>query len=628
MCGIAGLVDLAGGSPERGTLIAMLRRIAHRGPDGGGWMEDVDGAIREGPRDSPVPAASRRFAPAAAGEVNAALGHQRLAITDLSDAGSQPMSRGDGRWWIVFNGAIYNAREIRGELEALGERFTSTTDTEVLLAAWIRWGAGALARFNGMWAFAVWDARERELVCCRDRYGIKPLFYTCAGGVFAFASEPKALRPARPATPNLAVVASYLAAGDYLPGGNRTCFGDYATLPAGCLLRAGAKGVRTEKWYDLDDRVADRFRGDFPEAVARLRELLDDAVALRLRADVPVGLLLSGGVDSSGIAGIIAARHRSEFSGRTISLRYRSRPDIDESRYSDAVLRWTGFSGSDVEPTPEGFDEELDRTIETADSFISASVFFAQWRLYRRARELRLPVMLAGQGSDELFGGYEPWDVYVAQLWNRGDRLRAVTEGFLSGRRQWGPVRGLRHTAGVLRASRRPRACRCSSDGRLQDHQRHLFLYDYLPALLDHEDRNSMASGVESRLPFMDYRLVEFARSLPETFLCRRGWTKVVLRAALEPFLPEMVRRRRRKAGLPGPLEGEHGGNAALAASARRRLLGSSLIPPEMLPAEEAVAQKSMGFRVRVLDAWVRRCLDAPADVTRSTLGPAVSALG
>jgi asparagine synthase (glutamine-hydrolysing) len=629
MCGIAGLVDFSGRPVDRTRLLSMLRRIAHRGPDGGGWMEDADGSIEEGPRDSSKATRSFRFTPVRAGEANVALGHQRLAITDLSDAGRQPMSRDGGRWWIVFNGAIYNAREIREELESLGERFTSATDTEVLLAAWIRWGREALPRFNGMWSFAVWDARERELVCCRDRFGIKPFFHASLGSLFAFASEPKALRAIRPATPNLEVVEDYLSVGSYLTGDARTSFADYSLLPAGCLLRAGRGGIRVERWYDLDERVGrDSFPGTFDDAAVRVRELLSDSIALRLRADVPVGLLLSGGVDSSGIAGLIAARHRGEVSGRTISLRYRGRPDIDESPYSDAVREMTGFSGVDVEPTPADFDRDLDATIESADNFIFTSVFYAQRRLYQRAREEELPVMLAGQGSDELFGGYEPWDVHVAQLWNHGRRRAAVVEGLISGNRQWGPIRGLRHTIGVLRTSRRPRACRCSPNGDLQEHQRHLLLLDYLPALIEHEDKNSMAFGIECRLPFLDYRLVEFVRTLPGTFLCRRGWTKAVLRAALAPYLPEKVRRRPRKLGLPGPLDGRQTIDASLVAAARRRLLASPFVPPEMVPGEEAAAEKAIGLRIRIVDAWVRRCLDAPAEVSSPSRELVAATLG
>jgi len=610
MCGIAGLVDLDGGPPDRPLLLSMMRRIAHRGPDGGGWMEDTAGSILEGGRESSVPASGRRFAPRRPG-ASAALGHQRLAITDLSEAGRQPMSRGDGRWWIVFNGAIFNAPELRRELEEAGERFTSATDTEVLLAAWIRWGAAALDRFNGMWAFAIWDARDRELVCARDRYGIKPFYWTTAGDVFAFGSEPKALRPVRPAAPDLKLVADYLAWGSSIPGGDATGYDGYHELPAGSMLRTDASGIRVETWYDLDERVRDAPPAPpFEEAAARLRELLDDAIRIRLRADVPVGLLLSGGVDSSGIAGILAARHRGAFSGPAISLRYR-RKEIDESRYSDAVLRATGIPGVYVEPTPESFDRNLDEYMARTGHLTMGSVGYAQYLLYARARAVGLPVILVGQGSDELFGGYEPWDVHVTQLWNRGRKWTAVREGLLSGRRQWGWPIGIRHTVGVLRTARRPPRCRCDRAGTLQDHQRHLLLLDYLPAILEGEDRNSMASAVESRLPFLDHRIVEFARTLPPDYLCRGGWTKAVLRRALDGLVPEYVLRRPRKLGLPGPLAGL--ACPPEADAARRRLIEGGWFPASLVGEAGSALSAAGQMRLRLLDAWARSCLDRPA---------------
>jgi asparagine synthase (glutamine-hydrolysing) len=614
MCGIAGLVDFSGAPLDRRVLLGMIRRIAHRGPDGGGWMEDDGHSILEGDRESSIARSARLLREPRAGSPSVALGHQRLAITDLSEAGRQPMSRGNGRWWIVFNGAIYNAPEIRIELESAGDQFATTTDTEVLLAAYVRWGADALPRFNGMWAFAIWDAERRELFCARDRYGIKPFYYTILSSSFAFASEPKALRPVRPAVPNLPVVAGFLLLGSSIPDGDATCYADYRVLPSGSLLRAGTDGVcRVERWYDLDGRVA-RLDSpeDFGEAAAHLQDLLVDSVGIRLRADVPVGLLLSGGVDSSGIAAILAARYRAEFSGHAISLRYPERPDIDESSYSDAVLRSTGFSGDYVEPTAEGFDRELDDLVESADRLINGSGSFAQRLLYRRARENGYPVVLVGQGSDELFGGYEPWDVHVAQLWNRGRRITAVEEGFLSGRRRWGLVKAVRHTLGVVRKSRRGLACRCPLAGTLQDHQRHLLLFDYLPSILDNEDCNSMASGVESRLPFLDHRVVEFARTLPPDYLCRRGWTKVILRRALSGLVPGTVLRRPRKLGLPGPADGRAGIPPDAVRAARRRLAESGWFDAGALPDDRLAADTRISFRLRILDAWARRCLDSP----------------
>jgi len=624
MCGIAGLVDLAGGAPDRHLLLAMMRRIAHRGPDGGGWLEDDGRTVLEGKRDSSVPLVSRSLRGALRG-ANAALGHQRLAITDLSEAGAQPMTRGDGRYAIVFNGAIFNAPELKGELEREGERFASTTDTEVLLAAWIRWGESALHRLNGMWAFAIWDARERQLFAARDRYGIKPFYWTTAGEVFAFGSEPKALRPVRPAVPDLKLVSDYLVWSSSIPRGDGTPYVGYHQLPAGSTLRASASGIRVEKWYDLDARVRDAPPAPpFEEAALRLRELLEDAVRIRLRADVPVGLLLSGGVDSSGIAGILAAHHRGAFSGPAISLRYR-RPEIDESGYADAVLRATAIPADYVEPTPEGFDRDLDEFMAKTDHLTFGSVGYAQYLLYARARALGLSVILVGQGSDELFGGYEPWDVHVAQLWNRGRKWTALREGLLSGRRQWGWTTGARHTLGILRTAHRPPPCPCDRAGTLQEHQRHLLLFDYLPAILKSEDRNSMASAVESRLPFLDHRIVEFARTLPSDYLCRGGWTKAVLRRALEGLVPESVLRRPRKLGLPGPSAGLPCAPAAEAA--RRRLIEGGRFPAFLLPEGGAGLSDGGQMRLRILDAWARTCLDAPGVSTPAPEGfPAVVA--
>jgi asparagine synthase (glutamine-hydrolysing) len=402
-------------------------------------------------------------------------------------------------------------------------------------------------------------------------------------------------------------------------------------LPSGGVLRAAAEGVRLTRWYDLDAQVrATEAPADFETAAARLRDLLDDAIAIRLRADVPVGLLLSGGVDSSVIAALLASRHRGEFSGPAISLRYPRDPAIDESGYADAVLRATGIPGDFVEPTPESFDRDLEGYIARSEHLPGGSVGYAQFRLYARARELGLTVILVGQGSDELFGGYEPWDVHVAQLWNHGRRLTAVREGFLSGRRQWGTAIGLRHTLGILRTAGNPPRCRCASDGTLQDHQRHLLMEDYLPSILENEDHNSMASSIESRLPFLDHRIVEFARGLPSDYLCRGGWTKAVLRRALEGLVPEVVLRRPRKLGLPGPLDGSLPVPAGEALAARRRLIEGGWFPASLLPEIDSTVSRGPALRLRSLDAWARTCLDAPApaDLKRSILESAASALG
>ncbi len=610
MCGIAGFVDRSGAPANREILLRMLRRIEHRGPDGGAWLEDDGFALRLGDRHSPQSTSQGPSRSEAPGEgLKIALGHQRLAITDLSEAGRQPMSRANGRWWIVFNGAIYNALELRSELRAEGQEFSSATDTEVLLAAYIRWGAQCLERFNGMWAFAIWDSQRRELFCARDRFGIKPFYYTESGSAFAFASEPKALQAVRAAAPNVPLARMYLANGAATDGVEATCYEGYRCLPGGSFLTIDERGLRIEPWYRLDERAsAIAPPAALPEAAERLRALLRDAVALRLRADVPVGLMLSGGVDSSGIAGILAQRSGGDgFSGKTISTCYPTQPDIDESSYIRTILESTGLSGDFIEVPADKFEEDLNRFMTTADGLPPSSVFYAEWRLYRRARELGLPVMLSGQGSDELFAGYEPWDVYTAQEWNRGARLRPLSEAVLSGRRRWGLLRGARHAAGVLRNARRPFPCGCATDGTLGEHQRHLFALDYLPVLLAFEDRNSMAWGIESRLPFLDYRVVEFARALPDRFLLRRGWTKVVLRAALKGLVPERVLRRKTKLGLPGPFESPARAPLIPIRDIGRRLVSEGYI--DAIPSDEKLRNPHLRLRIRIFDAWMRCCL-------------------
>ena len=518
------------------------------------------------------------------------------------------MSRANGRWWIVFNGAIYNAPELRNELRGEGQEFSSSADTEVLLAAFVRWGERCLERFNGMWAFAIWDSERRELFCARDRFAIKPFYYTESGGIFAFASEPKALRAVRAAAPNIPLARQYLESGASTDGVEATCYDGYCCLPGGSFLKIDERGLRIEKWYRFDERAARVSPPkDLSEAAARLQELLRDSVTLRLRSDVPVGLMLSGGVDSSGIGGLLSESGLGGFSGKTISTCYPTLPDIDEGPYIRPVLDSTGFTGDFVEVPTDKFEEHLNRFISTADGLPPSSVFYAEWWLYRRARELGLPVMLSGQGSDELFVGYEPWDLYAAQEWNRGARLRAASEAFLSGRRRWGLLRGARHTLGVLRNARRPLPCRCATDGTLREHQRHLFADDYLPVLLAFEDRNSMAWGIESRLPFLDYRVVEFARSLPDRFLLRRGWTKVVLRAALKGLVPEPVLRRRTKLGFPGPFESRAGAPLIPVLDVARRLVSEGYL--RAVPSGEQLLDPRLRLRIRVFDAWMRCCL-------------------
>jgi asparagine synthase (glutamine-hydrolysing) len=587
----------------------MIGLLEHRGPDGDGWLLDDGTKIVTG-RQAEIRGESTQDSPGSpvGGQVTVALGHRRLAISDLSRDAAQPMSRADGRFWVTFNGAIYNAVELRRELASLGEEFVSWSDTEVLLAAMIRWGPAALHRFNGMWAFALWDAATRELFCARDRFGVKPFYYgVTREGLFAFASEPKALRPVIEAVADRRRLEKFLQCGQPAGSGARTAYSSYSALPEGSWLKAGARGFEVSRWYEFEAESAKAIGGriSFAEAALEVRSRLEDAVRIRLRSDVPVGAFLSGGIDSSALTAL-ACRHGGSFAGRTISTHYPSQPEIDESAYIRSALEETGCRGEFVEPTIEGLERELDDFVYSLDDLPPLSVFYAQRILYRTARRFGLTVMIGGQGSDEVFGGYEPWGVYLRQLDQERRWGRLTLEAVLASCRVWGTARGLSRARGMIRRARgkEPLDDLCIGRIRLRSHLRHLLLVDYLPPILRFEDRNSMAWGVESRMPFLDHRLVEFGDRLPAEFRLRRGWTKAVLRRAVDDLLPRKIARRRTKLGLPGPLEGSRRIGPDVVKPAWERLVREGYARPDVW-----TESPDFAFRVRAADAWTRRCL-------------------
>ena len=631
MCGVAGLARLDGAPTAELALGRMLDCLRHRGPDGGGFYRDDGHAMTHGTH-APLVAVETRATPGRAAGATLALGHRRLAITDLSTRGAQPMSWGDGRWWVSFNGAIYNAPELREELAREGDRFRSTTDTEVLVAAIARWGEAALDRFNGMWAFALWDATRRELLCARDRFGVKGLVYAQRGPLLAFASEPKALREVLGTEADMAVVERFLSHG-IVCGEGESVYRDVASVPAGGLLRASAGGVTVRRWYEAKTRPAPV---SFAAATEELRALLTASVRLRLRADVAVGACLSGGLDSSALVALAA--HRSGSPLVTVSTEYPAQRAIDESMYARDVARANGCDARFVTPTEDGFDRELDDHVHQLDDLFPHSGSYAQRVVYRTAREAGLPAMLSGQGADELFGGYEPWAVYLAELRATRRRGRAVVEAFLSGERQTNIRGGVRRVLGELRRSAREVGGRSGPSAapevprwvgaRVRDAADQHVVYaaptclraylddeldrSHLPALLRFEDRNAMASGVEARLPFLDVRIVDFARALPSDHLLRWGATKAVLRAAVSDLLPASIVARRTKLGFPGPIEASADARAPLVVAAWARLAAGGWVSGAFPVDPRTREGRALGLRARVLDSFTRRCLGGP----------------
>ena len=586
MCGILGLVRRDGRAETQTLpLVTATRRVRHRGPDDEGyllWHPGEPARVYAGEETSPQTRDAKRLAllPSRA-PWQVGLGHRRLSIVDLSPGGHQPMLHRETGLGIVFNGEIYNHLELRSDLEGLGNQFASHSDTEVLLAAWAEWGPACLNRLNGMFAFLLLDPRDGgTLHAVRDRFGVKPLYWATVGDVIAFASEIKQIRtlPGYTFAPNEIGIRRYLTEAR-LDGSSDTMHEGVHQLLGGeraiVDLRNRDASVKVSRWYRFGAVAA---TSDLDEAAARVRDLLTDSVALRLRADVPVGSCLSGGLDSSAI---VCLAHR-DLSARethagqvTVTARHADAA-FDEWRYAEQVIRATDATSVSVWPTSAELVSNLDALLWHMDEPFGSTSMFSQWCVFRGAADAGLKVMLDGQGSDEQLAGYggNGTALYTGML-RRGSMLRLASE--ISAYRQQHralpiaqiilSVRNVIPIVDALLPSRlrvvrgspawlRADASDCASDAPpidLQDSLRRQTFDTSLPVLLRYEDRNSMAWSIESRVPFLDYRLVEFVAGLPDQMKLHRGVTKVVLRRALADVLPEAVRDRRDKMGFVTP---------------------------------------------------------------------------
>ena len=467
--------------------------------------------------------------------VNALLGHRRLSIIDLSTSGHGPMSNEDGSVWISYNGEIYNYQDLRSELEGLGHRFQSRTDTEVALHAYEAWGVSCLSRFNGMWAFALLDLKAKRLFCARDRAGVKPFYYRYDGRSFCFASEIKALLATNgfQAVPNEQVLADYLLSG-LLDHTQETFFRVIYQLRPGNYLVLENGQIRIQAYWDLG-AMETRFKGD-EEIEEHFQELLRDSIRLRLRSDVPVGTCLSGGLDSSTI---VCLANQLMFNGATINpilVGERQKtfsscseiPACDERPYIEEVVRQTGAEKNCVFPGAETLLHDLTNLIWCQEEPFGSTSIYAQWCVMRLAREKGVTVLLDGQGGDELLAGYPP-ALYphlrqafregrlrsfmgeILGLWHRRETLpdrllmRALVAAAPSGLkillRKWiGYGTDWMEEGFRKRYSRSPARSRKFS-GDLDNYLYQVFRETILPSLLHYEDRNSMAFSLEARLP-------------------------------------------------------------------------------------------------------------------------------
>jgi asparagine synthase (glutamine-hydrolysing) len=549
MCGIAGILSTELDRPLDASLTEMVRVQAHRGPNGqGSWVGQV-------------------------GPVHVALGSVRLAIQDLSDAGSQPLAAPSGRQVLVYNGEVYNYLELRRELEGCGIAFHSRCDTEVVLHALRVWGERAFQRFNGMWGLAWLDQDAGQLLLSRDRLGIKPLYWHRSHGRLFFASEIKSILVAsdRRFSVNEVAVARYLLQSQ-IDAQEQTFFRGIDALPPGTCARFDLRSAAslTPSLHRYWSPPPDRLNGT-PPSLDAVRETFIDSVRLRLRSDVPVGVLLSGGLDSSAIA---AATQLA--TGRSADLHLLSIVS-DDTRYNEGpfIDRMAGHLGdaahtSRVRITPQETFGLLDRVTWHNDEPVGSLSNVAHYLLMQRARELGVTVILSGQGADELLCGYlKYWGFYVQSLCRDRRWLTALRVlGQLSRRGtalpQFRVDDAKRYLPKLLRPAaidvRGPRLNRVDSlldiglgpAGVVERQVADLCRFS-VPALLHWEDRMSMAAAREIRVPYLDYRLVEMLLPLDPQWKLRHGWSKWVFRKAMEPHLPREITWRKDKQGFVIP---------------------------------------------------------------------------
>jgi asparagine synthase (glutamine-hydrolysing) len=563
MCGIAGLVSLTDRPPDGALVDAMLERLIHRGPDDEGCV-DLGSAV---------------------------LGMRRLSILDPTPAGHQPMISRDGRYTIVHNGEIYNFLELADELTSLGHTFTTSSDTEVLLAAFAAWGPACVPRLNGIWAFAIWDARERSLFLSRDRFGVKPLFLAEGSGNLAFASEIKALRtlPWVSGDPDLGVVRTYLSDGSPARG-TRTFFRQIESFPAAHSLLVSPGGRRWDCYWPAPRLSTDTSFGPQPgddDRIEEFKSLLIDAVALQLRSDVAIGSCLSGGLDSSSIVciaqglkskSLLAPGHGHQEREVTPQLAFFAQfreAGIDERPFVDAVVAASGVELHTTTPDTALFLESLPGILHAQDEPFGSTSIVAQYHVMRIAHEAGVKVLLDGQGADELLGGYVRYPAMrlAGALRNPRTALQAVRVMAA----EHGPFRaplgyalmGTRRMPARLNRRRMPwewigGAARpgsqsmdepASEPGTLLARKLWLdVVSDNLPELLRYEDRNSMAFSIEARVPFLDHRLAEASLLLPDRLkIAGRNARKVVLREAMRGVVPNAVLTRRDKVAFQPP---------------------------------------------------------------------------
>jgi asparagine synthase (glutamine-hydrolysing) len=601
MCGITAIICCKGKSISPKHLKKMNDVLSHRGPDDEGFvlfdnsMNDILKCYGSNTPDEvknhPSPYTTQLFdINGVTEEIRIGLGHRRLSVIDLTPAGHEPMSYGDNNYWIIFNGEIYNHQVLREELIKLGYKFTSKTDTEVILASYAEWGITCLEKFNGMWAFVLLDKKQKKIFLARDRFGVKPLYYwSSPEGFLALASEIKAFT----VLPGWKATLEKEMAFDFLKWGitdhtNRTLFKDVFQLrpseAAVIDLNQSNDLIIPYRYYSIHPK---ELMNNLDEAGEKFKSLLEDSVKLRMISDVPIGSCLSGGLDSSSIVCVMnkLLMEKGEENRQSTFSAYSEEKKTDESEYIEEVVKTKTIDSHITYPDIRGLEAEIENLVWHQDEPFNTTSPYAQWCVFNLAKKNKVVVMLDGQGADEILAGYHNYfSTNLLELLLKGRILRYSREikavhyiyGYpyiktfkemldillndkfrdflrrifrLSKKEEWfNPILlGTNGSKIVLEQLRKNKSIKQLELAEIS--------YISLPKLLRFEDRNSMAHSIESRVPFLDFRLVEFVISLPEDFLIKDGITKQVLRKAMIGILPDKIRNRVTKLGFATPEE-------------------------------------------------------------------------
>lgn len=549
MCGISGIVGIGAPADLRRGIEKMNHRLAHRGPDAEGFFVEND----------------------------IALGHRRLSIIDLSEDANQPMRDVSGRYMLIFNGEMYNYREVKAKLP--GYPFRTDSDSEVVLAAYTRWGAGCLEHFNGMFAFAIWDREKRELFVARDRLGVKPFYYFHQNSLFVFASELRALLAGGfvPARLDRSAVNSYLmyqsvsAPATILEGVRQLMPGEYGTFRNSQFER--------NFYWKIEKNRKNIEVGDEATAKKQVRRLLTESVERRMVSDVPFGAFLSGGIDSSAVVGLMA--ECSEQPVNTFSITFRE-PEFDESQYSALIAKRFNTRHTPILLRPDDFLESLPAALKAMDN--PSGDGFNTYLVSKKTKEAGITVALSGIGGDELFAGYASfarWLMLRGQFWWRvpaafrrglSGGIRAVARG-VNAERMAGILSAelptidqvypfLRQVMSVEQVEKLGKNPELGTDflqKNLQERRADISCLPYLSqysvaellgytlnVLLKDTDQMGMASALEIREPFFDYKLVEYVLQIPDALKYPK-YPKSLLVESLAPLLPDEIVHRPKK---------------------------------------------------------------------------------